>query len=59
MIARVAVVTNFNGQCFAELPLYDICMSTQGPRCGASKAEYSPTFVIAAIMRLAGNTKIL
>jgi hypothetical protein len=59
MIARVAVVTNFNGQCFAELPLTDIGMTTQYPRGGASKAEYCPTFVIAAIMRLAGNTKIL
>ena len=59
MIARVAVVTNFNGQCFAELPLNDIFMTAQYPRGGTSKAEYCPTFAIAAIMRLAGNTKIL
>ena len=59
MIAREAVVTNFNGQCFAELPLNDICMTTQYPRGGASKAEYCRTFAIAAIKRLAGNTEIL
>jgi hypothetical protein len=59
MIARVAVVTNFNGQCFAELPLTDIGMTTQYPRGGASKAEYCPTFAIAAIMRLADNTETL
>jgi hypothetical protein len=53
----VAVVPNFNGQRFADLPLNDICMTTQYPRGRASKAEYCLTFAIAAIMRLAGNAK--